>query len=423
VQVTINTDGTHTIKAYATDGNINSTETSIYTIKRDVTDPSTVSLGTPTNVTETGMTVTATASDSTSKVATYTFQASTASNFSSIAKQSLAQTSNAYTFSGLTSGTTYYLRVIVIDNAGRTKTSSTITQVTKPSGKTPSELATKIGDYVDYVPAGSDYTVSNYSGALSDQTFSANDNMKWRIWGVEGNKLLLISETLAGNIQLEGANGYNNAVKILNDACSTAFGNSSTYGSGAITARSINQDDIDKVTNMRTDARRKTVNSNYGTAETPSGYQWPNIYGQEPGKTGGGSLNRSSQTGWITGTTNSSFAGKWTFYGYDITNYATQTIYDALLTNMSASSTSGTDSNSMYWIASRCTVVTSQDADFRMFCLSKGHLGGIWLYSSRGQSSAGPAAVRPVIEVSLDDVEIGCTGSGTDRDPYSMAKK
>jgi len=39
--------------------------------------------------------------------------------------------------------------------------------------------------------------------------------MKWWLWGGEVNKLLLISETLAGSITLQGAEGYNNAVKIL----------------------------------------------------------------------------------------------------------------------------------------------------------------------------------------------------------------
>ncbi len=365
--VTISTDGTHTIKAYATDGSKNSTETTTYTIKRDVTDPSTASLGTPTNVTATGMTVQATAADATSGIATYKFQASTVNTFASIAKETTAQTSNSYTFSGLTSGTTYYIRVIVTDNAGKTKTSATVTQATVTAGKPPEELEKTeyAGKYVDYKPAGSNYTVSStYSGTSSNQTFSANNNMKWRIWGVQGNKLLLISETLAGSITFQAANGYNNAVKILNDACATAFGNS-TYGS-AITVRSINQDDIDKVTNMTTDAQRKAVNSSYGTTYTPSYKSCPKIYDQEPGKTGGGSLNRSSQSSWVTGT--SSFTtGKYTYYNYSITSKATNTIYDALLTNPTASSTTGTDNHSTYWVASRCVEVLSTHATFDVF--------------------------------------------------------
>ena len=153
-QVTINTDGIHTIKAYATDGNTNSGETSTYTIKRDVTDP-TVTLGTPTNVTESGMTVTALASDSTSQVATYKFQASTTSDFSSIEEESTAQTGNSYTFSGVNDGTTYYLRVIVTDNAGRTSTSSIVTQNTVVANTAPSKAQ------VSYNTKGTNYIKVN----------------------------------------------------------------------------------------------------------------------------------------------------------------------------------------------------------------------------------------------------------------------
>ncbi len=421
--VTISTDGTHTVKAYATDGTTNSAETTTYTIKRDVTDPS-ASLSTPTNVTISGMTVTGVSSDSTSGVATYKFQASTSSSFSSIAKESTAQTSNTYTFSGLTAGTTYYLRVIVTDNAGRTRTSSTVTQATKTSGMSSSDLGktTEIGKYVNYVPSGSNYTIDGtYSGTGSNQTFATDNSMKWRIWGVSGNKLLLISETLAGNIQLQGANGYNNGVKILNDACSTAFGNSS-YGS-AIKVRSINQDDIDKVTNMTTDAQRKAVNSNYGTTVTPRNYQWPNIYGQELGKTGGGSLDRSSQSSWYTGTTNSSFTGKWTNYSYSISSYATNSMYNALLTNMSTNSTSGTTSHTTYWVASRCVNFLMWQADFRMFFVGSGNVDANNLYITNGSTISPSYAVRPVVEVNLDSVVIGGTGSGTASSPYSMALK
>ena len=281
-----------------------------------------------------------------------------------------------------------------------------------------------IGRYVDYNPQGTDYTVDGtYSGTGFNQTFSKNDDMKWRIWGVEGNKLLLISETLAGNIQLQGANGYNNAVKILNDACAQAYGNSS-YGS-AIKVRSINQDDIDKVTNMTTDAQRKAVTSSYGTTVTPSYKQCPIMYNYEPGKTGGGTLDRSVQynnNSWVTGTSTMT-SGKWTHYRYSITNYATQTIYDALLTNMSASSTSGTDSHTAYWVASRCVHLSSSYAYFRVFIVYGGNVDANGLYYSNGGTYSYANAVRPVVEVNLDSIAIGGTGSGTASSPYSMVKK
>ena len=246
-------------------------------------------------------------------------------------------------------------------------------------GKTAEELGKveNIGKYIEYKSEGSNYTIDkSYTEADSNQTFSANNNMKWRIWGVEGNKLLLISETLAGNIKLKGAAGYNNAVKILNDACSTAFGNSS-YGS-AIKVRSINQEDIDEVTNMTTPEQRKAVwpNYNYGVSgasmTTPSNNNYyPKIYEQEPSKSGGGTLERSEQSSWCSGNVSGSSTGYASYYYYSITDYVTQTIYDALLTNPTANSATGTDNHSTYWVASRCIAYASGLTGFRVFDVDK----------------------------------------------------
>lgn len=304
------------------------------------------------------------------------------------------------------------------------ETSSEIEPTTPPEpiGLTKEELskAEMIGKYVDYKPSGTDYTVeTQYSGADSNQVFARNDDMKWRIWGVEGNKLLLISETLAGNIQLQGAEGYNNAVKILNDACSTTYGNSN-YGN-AIKARSINQDDIDKITNMVTYEQRKAVSSSYGNLYTPNNKNWPNIYEQELGE----SLDRSSQSIWYKGTTNSSFTEKYAYYGYNITNYVTQTMYDALLTNMNASSTSGTDSHTTYWVASRCVGFHIGDSSttFNIFFVTNGKIYADKLYRSEDNSYKLDLAVRPIVEIDLDSTYIGVNGSGIDTTPYSIAKK
>ena len=194
-QVTINTDGIHTIKAYATDGTVNSGETIEYTIKRDVTDP-TVSLSTPTNVTISGMTVTATATDTTSGVATYKFQASTTSNFSRIAKESTAQTSNTYTFSGLNDGTTYYLRVAVTDNAGRTKTSGTVTQTTVVANTAPTKAVVSFNskgtNYIKVNAKSTDVDGDRLTYTLRYGTSSNNLNLSKELTNQEQNVQIAI---------------------------------------------------------------------------------------------------------------------------------------------------------------------------------------------------------------------------------------
>jgi len=297
----------------------------------------------------------------------------------------------------------------------------------EPTGLTKEELVKDemVGKYVDYKSQGTNYIVEGaYSGTDSNQTFLKNDNMKWRIWGVEGNKLLLISEVVAGDIRLQGANGYNNVVKILNDACSTAYGNSN-YGN-AIKVRSINQEDIDRVTGITTDALRKVVTPNYGSSYSPSSnYNWPNIYGYETGKSEGGNLERSEQynNNWVTGTSNKTFTGKYTYYSYNIQSYAIQTIHDALLTNPIPNSTLGSYSSSYsYWVASRCVNIRSGDA-FCVFYVGSGHVKAFGLYSVLGELRNDTYSVRPIVEVNLELVRIGGTGSGTNTDPYSMVLK
>ena len=173
---------------------------------------------------------------------------------------------------------------------------------------------------------------------------------------------------------------------------------------------------------MTEESRRKEANSSYGITYTPKYTNCPNIYEQEPGKTGGGSLDRSSQNSWYNGTTKFT-SGKYTFYGYSISSKATQTMYDTLLTNMSANSTSGTDNHISYWVASRCIYFDGSIIVFDIFILHNGGVNANSLYNSSGLTSTRTYAVRPVIEINLDLVSIGDTGSGTNTTPYSIALK
>ena len=100
-----------------------------------------------------------------------------------------------------------------------------------------------------------------------------------------------------------------------------------------------------------------------------------------------------------------------------------QTMYDALLTNMTASSTRGTDSHTAFWVASRCADSIDTTTGFEMFRVSRGDIRSVRLYNSSGTSSGDTEAVRPMVEINLDSVAIGATGSGTNTDPYSMVKQ
>ena len=131
--MTITAEGTSTVTAYTLDkaGNVSTAKTQV--VYKDSTAPSTASLTVET-VGETSIAVTAKGADATSGIYSYQFQRSTTSStsgFTTVATQTSTATNLSYTYTGLTEGTTYYLRVIVTDKAGNTKTGTAVTQATK----------------------------------------------------------------------------------------------------------------------------------------------------------------------------------------------------------------------------------------------------------------------------------------------------
>lgn len=121
----------------------------------------------------------------------------------------------------------------------------------------------EIGDIVEYSPAGSYNWQAEYatsyettdekyidvelkSGYDSDGNPYEYNVSKWKVFSLNestGDVELVpaTSTELERNVTLQGAQGYNNAVKLLNDACSKLYGNTEKN----ITARSINIEDIE----------------------------------------------------------------------------------------------------------------------------------------------------------------------------------
>ena len=153
--ITISAEGESTITAYTLDkaGNVSTVATQ--TINKDATAPSTASLTVGT-VGETSIAVTARGADSTSGIYSYEFQrstTSTTSGFTTVATKTSTSTSYSYTYSSLSDNTTYYLRVIVTDRAGNTKTSTAVTKKTESAGIP--ESTSYVGYYADVDGNGS----------------------------------------------------------------------------------------------------------------------------------------------------------------------------------------------------------------------------------------------------------------------------
>ena len=212
--ITVSADGTSTITAYTIDkvGNISVAKTQL--INKDETVPTaSISVGTKN---QNSIAVTVNAVDSTSGLATsgtYKYYLNNEGTPRTIS------TSNSYTYTGLTAGTSYTLRVVVTDKAGNEKTVST-------SESTEKKLATNLneleeGNYVNYVDKNG---VTRECVVLYDSSSG---------YGVQ-----IIAKDTVTNVMLghdsnftTSKNSYNNAVKTLNDAASAY--NNSTYSSRA----------------------------------------------------------------------------------------------------------------------------------------------------------------------------------------------
>ena len=151
----------------------------------------------------------------------------------------------------------------------------------KSEEKEPVEL--KIGDYVKYVPDDKSYdTVIEETGYESSQSFKTDMSVGWRVFDKDEDNIYLISASpVNSDFFLQGADGYNNAVYVLNKACETMYG-STTFGA---TARSLNIEDVEAHSSYEPTSYTNGAYKN-GTEYTitRSNYlNYPNIFKYETG--------------------------------------------------------------------------------------------------------------------------------------------
>ena len=229
--ITISADGISTITAYTIDkaGKVSTAKTQV--VYKDSTAPSTANLTVGT-VEETSIVVTARGDDGTSGVYSYQFQISTTSDttgFTTVATQRSSDASYEYTYTGLTGGITYYLRVVVTDMAGNTRTSTAVTQTTNYPIV---ENKLKAGDYVYYYDKNGTRRLcavlyDNSSGyGVQIITMSAVENVEL------GNGAGNGEESNFNQTDFNTAmNSYNNAIETLNKRAEVYL--NSTYASDA----------------------------------------------------------------------------------------------------------------------------------------------------------------------------------------------
>ena len=291
--------------------------------------------------------------------------------------------------------------------------------------------AVKVGDYVAYTPDKLDdnalttlkTNLKNYSGASDNTTNSAiarDDSLRWRVLDVDettGAVRLISATPTSSTVTLGGYNGYNNAVKLLDDACSTLY-NSKL----ATKVQNLKIEDIqDK---MKTDYKK--IDSNYGNRFTPSYKQYPSILTKEKEQkitvgqntTTGTELDFSEQKTFENQTESKqadTLDVKYTFWyktmsANDFDGENKEMYYKLFINNGSNYPT--------YWMSSRCVDANSVFADFFVRRVDSGNVSANYLCFSRGYEYSYVYAFRPCITLN-SNVQV-TSGDGSESTPFEI---
>ena len=294
----------------------------------------------------------------------------------------------------------------------------------------PAPEGLEVGTEVTYTPSGTykweaEYCSSDKTVGTDDVTIDSSNDFKiskWKVLDIKDGEVTLVPEApTTGKVYLQGAQGYNNGVKLLNDACSNLYGNASK----GIEARSINIEDIEyymtEEAKSGTDGAYKYNNGNaiYNTqTSTPytSYKKYPTIYAKENlsvinGKTNNNGLGMSEQTSLIRRTDESATDGKleasksiqpyqtyWHKYSsFMQTAFKTanngKNYYDLLIPN-------GT--STYYWLASRGVGTGSRSCDFNVRYVFAGFVDSCGLYYSSGSTGGDSRELFPVVTLSSE---------------------
>ena len=283
----------------------------------------------------------------------------------------------------------------------------------------------KIGDYVKYTPDTASTTeilqeLNTYSGSNENTTSTlTQESLNWRVLDVKDGQVRLISEVpTTSTITLSGYNGYNNAVKLIDDTCNTLYSNSKL-------ASKVQNLKIEDIQDKMIEKDYSKFNSDYGKIFTPANKYYPSILLKEKEQrvngTAGTELGLSEQTELINQTTkpqatslevkNTSWAKTMTTNDFKDSKY-----YELFINNGS--------NYPVYWMSSRCVSADSLSgrAYFGVRDVSSGYVHANDLCLSDGNEYPRASAFRPIITLN-SNVQIDTANSGngsTANDGYAI---
>ncbi|MBR3152884.1 MAG: hypothetical protein IKF52_04710, partial [Clostridia bacterium] len=284
---------------------------------------------------------------------------------------------------------------------------------------------------VSYNPQGSyswnkELATSDQTGTdtLSSATGGSFNVNTWRVLDINtttGTVRLVPKNYASGTVRFQGAQGYNNAVKLLNDACSALYSDSDA---GA-TARSINMNDIEDIMDDNiTLPTEATAPTQPYSAYSSSNSNYPVIYGNENLAVINGDdaisngLGLSQQTSFIQRSEGTSATSKIgaittatsirpykTYYSKNNSSFTT-----ALGNKSGIILPNGSSTN--YWVASRCVDTYSSFCDFDVCRVSSGSLDASGMFNSYGSTYHNSRALFPVVSLSSGHLTANAAGTG-----------
>ena len=308
------------------------------------------------------------------------------------------------------------------------------------------DMGLRVGSEVTYTPSGTYEWKAEYAMSYNttNQTLNSGEGgsfqiTKWRVLEMDEERetVKMVSATsMTETVSFQGAQGYNNAVKMLNDACS------SLYSSEGVTAKSIDIEDIEELytpealeergnyTNTQDSAEsikygeRYTKSNSYKNSEGEyTMYRnYSVMYERESdsiikavpeiaeGKEKNLGLSKQTQLierneGGTMGkkTASISIHPKQTYYDLGTSyndfktkfkNYAEGKTYENIVLP------NGADTN--YWVASRCVDQTTDICGFFVRDVSSGYLSANWMYGSDNSMYSHAMALFPVVSLSSE---------------------
>ena len=285
----------------------------------------------------------------------------------------------------------------------------------------------KIGDYVKYIPDTVTNTDSKYVDLISElgkysgssanttstltQEIDKEKGLNWRVLDITdaGQVRLISDKPTTSKITFGNANGYNNAVKILDDTCITLYTNKQL-------ASKVQNIKIEDIQDKMVEKNYKKIDNSYGTKSSPSSKYYPNVFLKEKEQTltvgnsttTGSELGLSEQNELITQTTTSiasSWSLKYTYWVKEMTESDfTDPIYYKLFINDNA-----------YWMSSRCVRLWTNYVNFCIRFVNK-YVYATSVYSSYNDVASAIFAFRPVITLN-SNVQLDTANSGDGSTP------